>query len=261
MCDVEQDWCNTKALLDRTSPPTTAAAKAAPRVDETYPLGYLSGLVVEANGQIASAPNVLYPPNIIDRPGCMPFAEYQTNDVVHFLKITGFTVNEAAARDSGINGRALLAMASAPNALSVDSALYKLNLTTRYKWPKGCSADCDSDSPSDCPPDCEYDVVGSASLVHLVERVQNSLTEPLMALPPFMDTCSFMYRKENRGSDVEVSFHFPFQFLPSLSVLSCWDTRAPGGSFRQSFADGPHCPPGIDSSGEGAVPRRRCVYL
>ena len=52
-------------------------------------------------------------------------------------------------------------------------------------------------------------VDGAASLVYLMERVQNSLTEPNIALPPFMDPCSTIYGTKH-GSDVEVLSSFPF---------------------------------------------------
>ena len=86
-----------------------------------------------------------------------------------------------------IDGRSLVAMTSAPNALSKDSALFNLHLVSGF----------DGGSYAENP------VVGAASLVYLVESVQNSLTAPLMGLPPFMDPCSSLYRTKE-GSDVEV---------------------------------------------------------
>ena len=166
----------------RGSGATATAAQA------TYPLGFF-GSEVNEGGKIKTFIDKYQEDEDFD---CKPLAEYSSAELSVWLTGLGFDVNETAARM--IDGRSLVAMTSAPNALSEDSTLFNLHLVKGYEAQVQCG-------------DARVGV--AASLVYLVERVQNSLTEPNIALPPFMDPCSTIYGTK-QGSDVEVLSSFPF---------------------------------------------------
>ena len=147
----------------------------------TYKLGFLGWEVTE-NGVTKTLFDKYQE---ADKQDCVPLDWYSSDQLGDWLEKIGFDVNRTAA--AMIDGRSLVAMTSAPNALSKDSALFNLHLVSGF----------DGGSYT------ENSVVGAASLVYLVESVQNSLTAPLMGLPPFMDPCSSLYRTKE-GSDVEV---------------------------------------------------------